>query len=90
MGVPVVAAVQGHHNEGHPVPLGGGDQAASRLFGEAGLDADGVRIEGEQAVVVQEAAPVGRVAVGEGKALWPAISAKTGFWRAARPKRAMS
>ena len=32
------------------------------LFGKAGLDADGLRIEGEQAVVVQEAAPVGRVA----------------------------
>ena len=60
--VPVVLRIEGDADEGHAVPLGGGNQAPSRIVGEAGLDADAVGVELEQAVVVLQPAFIGRVA----------------------------
>ena len=50
--IPVVWRIERNRHKADAIPLGRADQAPPRLFGKAGFDADAVRIQTEQAVMV--------------------------------------
>ena len=62
MVVPVIAGVEGHRDQRHPIPPGGGHQAAPRFLGESGFHADSVRVQRKQLVVVGHLHRAGRIA----------------------------
>ena len=62
---PVVGVGEGDADQGHALPLRGGDQAAAGFFGEAGFQADAAGIFLQKPVVIGKPAVVGRVAVAE-------------------------